>query len=327
MNRQPIALFYSYAHTATDERFQQQLERRLALLQRDGVIDTWHFRKIVPGADWKQAIDHHLRKATLILLLISPDFIASNDQYDIEMKQAMEQQRKGESRVLPIIIRPVDWSSTPFARLQTLPLDTRPVAAYPNRDDVYQEITECIKGVIDEWFSSRTIEEWIDKADMQSNLEDMLWCVRQVLRIDQNHLAATLLKGRILRWLEYFDEALETVDSLLQSSPTCMIAYAEKVRILKFTRRYQEALDVCEQASQRDPQFAPIYYLKADILIKDGRYHEALRLSQKSIDLDKNDGEAYAVQGAALAQLDHLKEALVGHLAIGLRKSRSPRAA
>lgn len=82
----------------------------------------------------------------------------------------------------------------------------------------------------------------------QSSLEDMLWCVRQVLRIDPNHRAAKLLKGRILRWLEYFDEALETVDSLLQSSPTCMLAYAEKVRILKFTKRYHEG--VCPQLEQ-----------------------------------------------------------------------------
>jgi hypothetical protein len=55
------------------------------------------------------------------LLLISSDFIASDFCYRIELEQAMERHWRDEARVIPILLRPVDWQGTPFARLQSLP--------------------------------------------------------------------------------------------------------------------------------------------------------------------------------------------------------------
>ncbi|GHO55604.1 toll/interleukin-1 receptor domain-containing protein [Ktedonobacter robiniae] len=47
-------------------------------------------RKIEPGTDWTQVIDQELNKASIILLLVSADFLASNYRYNVEMQQAME---------------------------------------------------------------------------------------------------------------------------------------------------------------------------------------------------------------------------------------------
>jgi hypothetical protein len=49
-----IGVFYSYAHE--DEPFRQQLERHLASLRREDVIDEWHDRRIVPGEAWDREI-------------------------------------------------------------------------------------------------------------------------------------------------------------------------------------------------------------------------------------------------------------------------------
>jgi TIR domain len=65
-------LFFSYAHA--DEGLRDRLERHLAMLRRQGVIDVWHDRRIVLGEDFGAAIAAELEKADLILLLISPDF-------------------------------------------------------------------------------------------------------------------------------------------------------------------------------------------------------------------------------------------------------------
>src|SRR5947209_7093010 len=102
----PVEVFYSYAHK--DESFRVKLETHLSLLRRQGLISTWHDRHILPGADWAQAIDTHLEQASVILLLISADFLASDYCYGLEMTRALERDQAKEARVIPIVLRPVD---------------------------------------------------------------------------------------------------------------------------------------------------------------------------------------------------------------------------
>ena len=71
-----IEVFYAYA--PEDEAWMQELEKHLRSLQRQGLISTWHPRLITAGEDWQHVIDDHFRNATIILLLISPDFLASD---------------------------------------------------------------------------------------------------------------------------------------------------------------------------------------------------------------------------------------------------------
>ncbi len=80
----PIEVFYSYAHE--DEPFRQQLEKHLSTLRLQGLITQWHDRHILAGTDWSETIDTHLENASVILLLISADFLASDYCYGIEMK-------------------------------------------------------------------------------------------------------------------------------------------------------------------------------------------------------------------------------------------------
>ena len=65
------------------------------------------------------AIDAHLQRAHIILLLISADFLASNYCYDVELQHAMARHEAGQARVF--ILRPVDWHAAPFGRLQAFP--------------------------------------------------------------------------------------------------------------------------------------------------------------------------------------------------------------
>ena len=73
---------------------------------------------------WEDEITVHLNAAHIILLLISPDFAAS-DYYINQMKPAIERHRAGEAFVVPIILRPVNWDSLPFADLQVLPSERK----------------------------------------------------------------------------------------------------------------------------------------------------------------------------------------------------------
>ncbi len=149
-----VDVFYSYAHK--DEPLREALEKHLALLQHQGYIRQWHDRCIHAGTDWAQAIDVHLNTASLILLLISADFLASPYCYHIEMKRALERHRLGEARVIPIIIRPVDWQTSPFAELQALPKNGRPITKWKNRDEAFQDVAKGLRAVINEMHAAQS---------------------------------------------------------------------------------------------------------------------------------------------------------------------------
>src|SRR5437899_7025127 len=62
-------LFFSYSHV--DENLRDQLEIHLTSLRRQGLIDSWHDRRITAGEDFGDAIDRHIDTADVILLLVS----------------------------------------------------------------------------------------------------------------------------------------------------------------------------------------------------------------------------------------------------------------
>jgi internalin A len=141
-----IQLFYSYSHK--DEKLRDEMETHLKILQRAGYIDSWHDRKILAGEEWKDQIDVNLERADIILLLISADFIASDYCYDIEMTRALERHENGEARVIPVIVRDVNWGKAPFGKLQALPKDGKAVELWTNKDQAWRDVSEGIERVV-----------------------------------------------------------------------------------------------------------------------------------------------------------------------------------
>ena len=141
----PISLFYSYSHT--DEALRKKLETHLSLLKDQGVIQDWHDRRIQAGTEWDGVISENLEQARTILLLVSSDFLASRYCRDVEVKRAMERHEAGTARVVPVILRPVDWHTASFGKLAALPRDGKPVTTWKNRDEAFTEIARGIREV------------------------------------------------------------------------------------------------------------------------------------------------------------------------------------
>lgn len=140
-------LFFSYSHK--DEALRDKLEVHLAMLRRQGVIETWHDRRIVAGDEFAGRIGEELERADIILLLVSPDFLASDYCYDIEMTRAMERHEAREVRVIPVVLRPCDWHGAPFGKLNAAPQDGKPVSTWPDLDEAFLDIVRAIKGAAD----------------------------------------------------------------------------------------------------------------------------------------------------------------------------------
>ena len=139
------SIFFSYSHK--DEGLRDQLETHLKLLQRQGVISTWHDRKILPGSEWDREIDRHLERANIILLLISADFIASDYCWENEITRALERHESGAAAVIPVILRACDWKNAPFGKLQGLPKEMKPVTAWEDRDAAWTDVATGIRAI------------------------------------------------------------------------------------------------------------------------------------------------------------------------------------
>lgn len=139
----PIRLFLSYA--ARDDALREELEIHLRNLARQGLLDIWHRRRTGPGEAWQEEVAARLDAAQLVLLLVSADYLAAEDCFDLELRRALDHQRADRARVLPVILRPCDWKGAPFATLAALPSEGRPVTSWPNRDEAWVEIARGVR--------------------------------------------------------------------------------------------------------------------------------------------------------------------------------------
>jgi AAA-like domain/TIR domain len=143
----PLNVFISYSHK--DDDLREELVVHLANLQHQGKILAWTDRGIEAGTEWDAEIKHQLETASVILLLISPPFMASKYCYDLEMQRAVQRHHEGTTRVIPIILRPVDWKDSPFSKLQVLPKDAKPVTQWGDRDSAFLNVVEGIRGAVE----------------------------------------------------------------------------------------------------------------------------------------------------------------------------------
>lgn len=142
----PVEIFCSFARA--DAPFLAQLELHLSMLQREGSISTWHKHQIIAGSNSQAEVDQHLNTASLILLLISSNFLASDYCYGTEMQRALQRYEAGEAVVIPLLLRPCDWQSAPFATLQMLPTEARPITKWRNRDEAWANVVTGIRNAL-----------------------------------------------------------------------------------------------------------------------------------------------------------------------------------
>ena len=143
----PLEVFISYSHR--DDQLKDALITHLANLKRQNKITAWHDRAIEGGQEWDTHIKQKLESARIILLLISPDFMASDYCYDIEMERAIARHDAGTARVIPVMLRPCDWKETPFSKLKVLPKDAKPITQWSDRDSAFLDVVQGIRTAVE----------------------------------------------------------------------------------------------------------------------------------------------------------------------------------
>jgi len=129
----PVKAVYLYDNA--DIEWKNMLDKQLAVLKRDEVIDTWDESMIGAG----EVLDDHVRlqldQANLILLLVSSDFLASDKLYEEQLRQALLRNREGKAFIIPILVRPCAWESAVFAKSKLiLPRKHQAIASWEDKD-------------------------------------------------------------------------------------------------------------------------------------------------------------------------------------------------
>jgi small GTP-binding protein len=171
-----VRIFVSYAHA--DDGLRAELSKHLSELKREGVA-VWDDREIGPGAEWSAAIDERLEDAEIVLLLLSADFMASH-YCRLEADRALKRHAKGEATVIPVVLRPVDWTTSEFGRLQALPQEGKAVTQWPSRDDAFVDVARGLHRTVKAILRTPSVEE---EAEVTATHEVTIVAPQPSLRI------------------------------------------------------------------------------------------------------------------------------------------------
>lgn len=222
--QQAIKIFCCYAHA--DEQLLKKLRDHLKPQQRQGLIQIWHDRDISAGTEWELEIEEQLNTAQIILLLVSPDFMASDYCYTKEMQQALERDARGEVRLIPIILRPTDWQETPLGKLQALPKNGKPITTWSNRDEAYLDVARGIRVAVTTFLtkSQQSKKQVTALNDIQAVQEEgeliHTRCKQGELILTNKRIVIQLSTfGRVLKPQTLLRSSLTSIESKLVVAP------------------------------------------------------------------------------------------------------------
>lgn len=143
----PFKLFIIYARE--DQPALSDLKSHLRLLEKRGDLAVWYDGEILPGQDWNDVIQTQLATADIVLLLISKHFFNSEYIERDELKKALDRHTKGETIVVPVILKPCLWDAhSEISALQVLPKDGKPVSSWSDSDEAFLDISRGIQSII-----------------------------------------------------------------------------------------------------------------------------------------------------------------------------------
>jgi hypothetical protein len=145
----PGTVFVSYSHA--DKAWLKRLRVHLKPLERKGIVDFWADTIIQPGAHWREEVAVAVNAATVALLLISADFLASDFIMENELPPLLEAARIRGAQIVPIIVSPCRFEDTPaLSRFQAVNASSRPLTAmsHDEQERTFLEVSRVIERIL-----------------------------------------------------------------------------------------------------------------------------------------------------------------------------------
>ena len=259
----PVQLFISYSHK--DEALLNSLRDHLAPLRLQGLIADWHDRRIVPGDHWDHEISEQLEHCQIVLLLLSASFFASDYINGAEMTAALKRHAAGDARVIPVVLRPVEWERSELGELQALPTNAKPVTSWKDRHQAFRDIARGVRAALPHVGASPAAR----MSSPEGKISNPAYFLNHTsfLRVDRQ----AEFRKRTGVPLDHYDirvvldaEEPEMLDAVDRVEYTLDRAYPEPVRVRTAQRDRRTGFLLKELANGE-------YLLRATIYMADGR--------------------------------------------------------
>jgi hypothetical protein len=186
-----LRIFCAYA--IQDRVYFERLEKALAVPIQQQRIAVWHHGEITPGTEFDTEIENQLHRADMVLLFVSPEFMASDYCSTKEMQWALTRQQTGDARVIPLIVKSTpDWETTSLGLLQVLPTGKKPITTWKKQDEAFTDIANGLLKVVwemqqEERFPAKEYRIFIRELPEIATQDTSL----QKLRVAENSISGT----------------------------------------------------------------------------------------------------------------------------------------
>lgn len=144
------SVFISYSHE--DKGWLEKVLKNLKPLRRyyDN-LETWSDKEIMASDIWKEEIDKALNKATIAILLVSTDFVASDFIANEELQPLLDKAQADGTKIMPLIVRPCAFfEECGLSKYQAVNDPKRPLSGLSDFDqeNALVNMVEAIKVII-----------------------------------------------------------------------------------------------------------------------------------------------------------------------------------
>jgi diguanylate cyclase (GGDEF)-like protein len=175
-------VFISYSHR--DVEWLNKLQTMLKPLVRTNTIISWDDTNIRPGDQWKTEIVEALATARVAVLLVSPNFLASDFITEQELPRILEASAEKGLKIIWIAISHSLYRETEIAKYQAANDPTKPLDFLPSSEQnrVLVNICDQIKHAIAQQPDYSPVEQILehksddknDKGEIAASIESMI---------------------------------------------------------------------------------------------------------------------------------------------------------
>jgi formylglycine-generating enzyme required for sulfatase activity len=141
-------VFISYSHT--DKKWRTALDTRLKPHLRGGSIVSWSDQQIAPGSQWFNEIQSALANSHVAVLLVSPDFLASDFIHEHELGPLLKEAERGGVTILWVPIYASAYKQTALEKYQAVLEPNKPLGSLSKakREEAWVTICEEIQTAV-----------------------------------------------------------------------------------------------------------------------------------------------------------------------------------
>jgi len=141
-------VFISYSHQ--DKKLMEELLTHLKPYLRSGAVTAWSDQQIPSGSQWFQQIQMALARTSAAVLLVSPDFLASDFIHEHELGPLLKEAEAGGIKILWVPIQASAYEETPLKHYQAVSAPDVPlgVLGKAERNGAWVQVCKEIKKAV-----------------------------------------------------------------------------------------------------------------------------------------------------------------------------------